>query len=100
MSVFSLPIGLLVGLDLLLLVLLVLLLQRRFTNSSQHEALTRLTGQIEALQTALSGQLSVAVGDMAGRLEQTKGDLRQQVSDRLEGADKQYRDPRGNLLSC
>ena len=83
MSVFSLPIGLLVGLDLLLLVLLLLLFQRRFGNSSQHEALTRLTAQTEALQKALSGQFSAATADMAMRLEATKGDLRQQVSDRL-----------------
>ena len=67
MSVFSLPIGLLVGLDLLLLVLLVLRFQRKFGNYPQREALTRLTGQIEALQTTLSGQFSAAVGDMAGQ---------------------------------
>ena len=85
MSVFSLPIGLLVALDLVLLVLVFMLFQRRFGNSSQHEALTRLTGQLEALQQALSGQFSSATADMAARLEQTKGDLRQQVSDRLEG---------------
>jgi DNA recombination protein RmuC len=84
-SVFSLPIGLLVGLDLLLLVFVLLLFQRRFGSSSQHEALTRLTGQTEALQKALSGQFSAMNVDIAARLEQTKGDLRQQVSDRLEG---------------
>jgi len=84
-SVFSLPIGLLVGLDLLLLVLVLLLFQKRFGGSPQDEALTRLTSQTESLQKALSGQFSAATADMAGRLEQTKGDLRQQVSDRLEG---------------
>lgn len=83
MSVFSLPIGLLVGLDLLLLVFVLLLFQRRFRSSPQDEALTRLTAQTETLQKALSGQFSAATADMAARLEQTKGDLRQQVSDRL-----------------
>jgi DNA recombination protein RmuC len=83
--VFSLPIGLLVGLDLLLLALVLLLLQRRFGNSSQHEALTRLASQTEALQKALSSQFLAMNVDIAARLEQTKGDLRQRVSDRLEG---------------
>jgi DNA recombination protein RmuC len=83
--VFSLPIGLLVGLDLLLLALVLLLFQRRFGNSSQHEALTRLASQTEALQKALSSQFLAMNVDIAARLEQTKGDLRQQVSDRLEG---------------
>ncbi|MFZ0285486.1 MAG: DNA recombination protein RmuC [Terriglobales bacterium] len=65
--------------------LLLLLFQRKFGNSLQHQALTRLTEQAEALQKTLSGQFSAATADMAARLEQTKGDLRQQVSDRLEG---------------
>ena len=85
MPVFSLPIGLLVGLDLLLLALVLLLFQRKFGNSSQHEALTRLASQTEALQKALSSQFLAMNVDIAARLEQTKGDLRQQVSDRLEG---------------
>jgi DNA recombination protein RmuC len=83
--VFSLPIGLLVGLDLLLLALVLLLFQRRFGDSSQHEALTRLASHTEALQKALSSQFLAMNVDIAARLEQTKGDLRQQVSDRLEG---------------
>jgi DNA recombination protein RmuC len=76
---FSLPIILLIVLDLAILVLLALLFQRRFGGSSQVEALTRLTSQTEAL----SGQFSATNADMAQRLEQTKGDLRQQVADRL-----------------
>lgn len=77
---FSLPIVLLIVLDVAVLVLLLaLLFQRRFGGSSQLEALTRLTSQTEAL----SGQFSATIGDMAQRLEQTKGDLRQQVADRL-----------------
>jgi DNA recombination protein RmuC len=76
---FSLPIILLIVLDLAILVLLALLFQRRFGGSSQVEALTRLTSQAEAL----SGQFSATNADMAQRLEQTKGDLRQQVADRL-----------------
>lgn len=76
---FSLPIVLLIVLNLAVLVLLALLFQRRFGGSSQLEALTRLISQTETL----SGQFSASVGDMAQRLEQTKGDLRQQVADRL-----------------
>ena len=76
---FSLPIVLLIVLEVVILVLLALLFQRRFGGSSQLEALTRLTSQTEAL----SGQFSATIGDMAQRLEQTKGDLRQQVADRL-----------------
>jgi DNA recombination protein RmuC len=76
---FSLPIVLLIILDLAILVLLALFFQRRLGSSSQLEALTRLTSQTEAL----SGQFSATIGDMAQRLEQTKGDLRQQVADRL-----------------
>jgi DNA recombination protein RmuC len=76
---FSLPIVLLIVLDLAILLLLALLFQRKFGGSSQLEALTRLISQTEAL----SGQFSATIGDMAQRLEQTKGDLRQQVADRL-----------------
>ncbi|MGO9123539.1 MAG: DNA recombination protein RmuC [Terriglobales bacterium] len=76
---FSLPIVLLIILDLGILVLLALLFQRRFGDSSQLKALTRLTSQTEAL----SGQFSATNADLAARLEQTKGDLRQQVADRL-----------------
>jgi DNA recombination protein RmuC len=76
---FSLPILLLIVINLAILLLLALLFQRRFGGSSQVEALTRLTSQAEAL----SGQFSAANADLAARLEQTKGDLRQQVADRL-----------------
>jgi DNA recombination protein RmuC len=76
---FSLPIVLLIILDLAILLLVGLLFQRRFGGSSQLNALTRLTSQTEAL----SGQFSATNADMAQRLEQTKGDLRQQVADRL-----------------
>jgi len=76
---FSLPIVLLIVLDLAILILLALLFQRRFGGSLQLEALTRLASQAEAL----SGQFSATNVDMAQRLEQTKGDLRQQVADRL-----------------
>ena len=100
MPVFSLPIGLLVGLDLLLLALLLLPFQRSFGNSSQHDALTGLTSQTDASQKTLSGQFPAMNVDIAARLEQTTGDLRQQVSDRLNAASKQFHDSRGDLCIC
>ncbi|MGH9501163.1 MAG: DNA recombination protein RmuC [Terriglobales bacterium] len=75
----SLPVVFLIILEVVILVLLALLFQRRFGSSLQVEALKRLISQTEAL----SGQFSATIGDMAQRLEQTKGDLRQQVADRL-----------------
>jgi len=83
MSWLALLLGLIVGLNLVLLGLVFRAIRRGFGNLSQVEALNRLIGESQAL----SRQFSAATADMAQRLEQTKGDLRQQVADRLaEGA--------------
>lgn len=74
---FSLPIILLIVLDLAILILLALLFQRKFGGSSQLEALTRLTSQTEAL----SGQFSATV-------------------DRIARATERRRAFRGNLHTC
>jgi len=75
--------GLVLAVNLVLLILVILLVQRRFGSSAQAQELTRLASQSESLQQALTGQFAGATADMAARLEQTKGDLRQQVADRL-----------------
>ena len=75
--------GLVLAVNLVLLILVILLVQRRFGSSAQAQELTRLARQSESLQQALTGQFAGATADMAARLEQTKGDLRQQVADRL-----------------
>ena len=79
-------------LNLVLLVLVATLLQRKFGNTLQTEALKQLAVQAETLQQALSGQFATAIADMAQRLEQTKGDLRQQVADRLGDGFSSVRD--------
>ncbi len=83
MAFLSLPLGLLVGLNVVLLILVILVLKYAIRNQSQAEGMRTLADQSDALRTALLGQFSNATADMAARLEQTKGDLRQQVSDRL-----------------
>ena len=82
MTFLSLLIGVAAVLNVVLLVL-ILRLQKRFTNSSQLDGLSQLTSNTETLQRTLSSQFVSATADLAQRLEQTKGDLRQQVADRL-----------------
>ncbi len=62
---------------------LLLLLRKKFNQSSQLEALNKLAVDAHDLQQTLTGHFAAAAADMAQRLEQTKGDLRQQVTDRL-----------------
>jgi DNA recombination protein RmuC len=83
LTFFSSLLGLLVVLDLVLLILVTLLFQRRFGTSSQLEALKQLADQAEALHQALSAQFASATADTAMRLEQTKGAIGLQVADRL-----------------
>ena len=75
--------GLLFVLQLVLLILVILLFQRRFGTSAQLEALKQLADQGEALQKTLSAQFASATADTAMRLEQTKGAIGLQVADRL-----------------
>jgi hypothetical protein len=75
--------GLLLALQLVLLILVILLFQRRFGTSAQLEALKQLAGQADALHQTLSAQFASATADTAMRLEQTKGALGLQVADRL-----------------
>ena len=83
MTIFSSLLGLLLILQLVLLMLVFLLFQRRFGNSSQLEALKELASQAETLHQTLSAQFASATADTAMRLEQTKGALGLQVADRL-----------------
>jgi DNA recombination protein RmuC len=62
---------------------LLLLLQSKFNDSSQLQAINKLAADSHTLQQNLLQQFAAATADMAQRLEQTKGDLRQQVTDRL-----------------
>ena len=75
--------GLLLVLELVLLILIIPLFQRRFGSSSQTEALKQLATQAEALHQTLSAQFASATADTAMRLEQTKGAIGLQVADRL-----------------
>jgi len=75
--------GLLFVLQLVLLILVILLFQRRFGTSAQLEVLKQLASQTEALQKTLSAQFASATADTAMRLEQTKGAIGLQVADRL-----------------
>ena len=83
MTIFSSLLGLLLVLQLVLLMLVFLLFQRRFGNSAQLDALKRLADQAETLHQTLSAQFASATADTAMRLEQTKGALGLQVADRL-----------------
>jgi len=76
-------IGLVLVLNLVLLIAVISLFQRRFGNSSQLQALKELASQADALHQALSTQFSAAAVDTAARLEQTKGAIGLQVADRL-----------------
>jgi len=75
--------GLLLVLELVLLILVIPLFQRRFGSSSQTEALKQLATQAEALHQTLSAQFASATADTAMRLEQTRGAIGLQVADRL-----------------
>jgi DNA recombination protein RmuC len=83
LTFFASPLGLLVVLELVLLILVSLLFQRRFGTSAQLKALKELATQGEALQQTLSAQFAAATADTAMRLEQTKGAIGLQVADRL-----------------
>jgi DNA recombination protein RmuC len=83
LTFFPSLLGLLLVLQLVLLILVILLFQRRFGTSSQLEALKQLADQAEALHQTLSAQFASATADTAMRLEQTKGAIGLQVADRL-----------------
>ena len=83
MTIFSSLLGLLVVLEVVLLILVISLFQRRFGNYSQLEALKQLADQAKALHQTLSAQFASATADTAMRLEQTKGAIGLQVADRL-----------------
>jgi DNA recombination protein RmuC len=81
----------LVGLNLVLLVV-VLIALNRVRQASGPEHLTQLSAQIGSVDQSISEQLRAASADMAGRLESTKGDLRQEVADRLAKGFREIRD--------
>jgi DNA recombination protein RmuC len=83
LTFFASLLGLVLVLELVLLILIISLFQRRFGNSSQLEALKQLASQAEALHQTLSAQFAAATADTAARLEQTKGAIGLQVADRL-----------------
>jgi len=83
LTLFASLLGLVLALQLVLLILVTLLFQRRFGTSSQLEALKQLADQAEALHQTLSAQFAKATADTAMRLEQTKGAIGLQVADRL-----------------
>jgi DNA recombination protein RmuC len=70
-------------LNLAMLVLLVVLLQRLAAAQGAGNSLAQLVARLDGLERGLSQLFSTSAADMASRLEQTKGDLRQQVTDRL-----------------
>jgi DNA recombination protein RmuC len=70
-------------LNLAVLVLLVVLLQRLASAQGAGNSLAQLVTRLDGLERTLSQLFSTSATDMASRLEQTKGDLRQQVTDRL-----------------
>jgi DNA recombination protein RmuC len=83
LTFFASLLGLLVVLELVLLILVALLFQRKFGISSQLEALKQLADQAATLHQTLSAQFAAATADTAMRLEQTKGAIGLQVADRL-----------------
>ena len=74
--------GILVVVNVVLLVLLAVIF-RRITGSSQTPEITGLAQQTAMLHESLSQKFSDATLDMATRLESTKADLREGVTDRL-----------------
>jgi sensor domain CHASE-containing protein len=83
LTLFASLLGLVLVFQLVLLVLAVVVFQRRFGTSSQVAAWKELADQAEAVRQSLSGQLASATADTAMRLEQTKGAIGLQVADRL-----------------
>jgi DNA recombination protein RmuC len=83
LTLFAFLLGLIVVLELVLVILVLPLFQRRFGNSAQLDALKQLASQAEALHQTLSAQFASATADTAMRLEQTKGTIGLQVADRL-----------------
>jgi DNA recombination protein RmuC len=83
LTLFASLLGLIVILQLVLLILVLLVFQRRFGSSAQLDALKQLASQAEALHQTLSAQFASATADTAMRLEQTKGSIGLQVADRL-----------------
>ncbi len=83
MTFFASLLGLLLVVEVVLLILLISLFQRRFGNASQLEALKQLGIQAEELHQSLATQFASATADTAMRLEQTKGAIGLQVADRL-----------------
>jgi DNA recombination protein RmuC len=80
----------LVGLNLVLLVVILAILSR--AQSSNSGPLAQLSSRIGTLDLSISEQLRAATADMAGRLEGAKGDLRQEVADRLAKGFTEIRD--------
>lgn len=84
----TLLLGVLVGLNLVLLVVGVGIFWR-LKNASQAPEIKGLADAYTKVHESLSQKFTAATADMAMRLEQTKGDLRQEVTDRLsEGFQK------------
>jgi DNA recombination protein RmuC len=83
LTFFASLLGLLLVVEVVLLILLISLFQRRFGNASQLEALKQLGIQAEELHQSLATQFASATADTAMRLEQTKGAIGLQVADRL-----------------
>lgn len=69
----------LVLLNVIVLALLFIVLQRLSGSGSASQLITKL----EKLELGLSQRMATSTADIAMRLEQTKGDLRQEVTDRL-----------------
>jgi DNA recombination protein RmuC len=84
----TLLLGILVGLNLVLLVVGAGIFWR-LKNASQAAEIKGLSEAYTKVHESLSQKFTAATADMAMRLEQTKGDLRQEVTDRLgEGFQK------------
>jgi len=83
LTFFASLLGLLLVVEVVLLILLISLFQRRFGNASQLEALKQLGIQAEELHQTLATQFASATADTAMRLEQTRGAIGLQVADRL-----------------
>ena len=86
-------------LNLIVLALLVLLLQRQGRAADPEAALARIGSDMLSLERGLSQSFAVATADIAKRLEQTKGDLRQEVSDRISNGFKEIHTSVENQLA-
>ena len=78
-------------LNLAVLVLLGLLLQRQGRAADPEAAVAQIGSDMLSLERGLSQSFAGATADIARRLEQTKGDLRQEVSDRIANGFKEIR---------